>query len=75
MKRFDGEWPARFETELMEYLSINAREFPVASTQFKQPIMTKESFLTLADQFRSPHLWRKTESGWELRHKIWEVAP
>lgn len=75
VKRFDGEWPARFETELMEYLSINAREFPAASTQFKQPIMTKESFLTLADQFRSPHLWRKTESGWELRHKIWEVAP
>ena len=74
VKRFDGEWPARFESELMEYLSVNEREFPVAHKQFEQPIMTKESFLALADRFRSPHLWRKTDNGWELRHKIWESA-
>ena len=56
VKRFDGEWPARFETELMEYLSIPKKEFPVAHDAFAEPIMTKESFLRLADDFRSPHL-------------------
>jgi len=34
--------------------------------------MTKESFLELADTFRSPHLWKKTPEGWKLRHVIWE---
>ena len=70
VRRFDGEWPARFETELMQYLSMPAKEFPVAHQQFERPIMTKDSFLELADTFRSPHLWEKTESGWKLRHQV-----
>lgn len=74
VKRFDGEWPARFETELMEYLSMPAKEFPIASKAFKEPIMTKDRFLALADQFRSPHLWRKVNGCWELRHTVWQSA-
>lgn len=72
VRRFDGEWPARFERELMEYLSINEREFPVASKEFDNPIMSKASFLELADSFRSPHLWRKVGDSWELRHKVFQ---
>jgi len=72
VKRFDGEWPARFETELMEYLSIPQKEFPVAHGAFAEPIMTKESFLRLADDFRSPHLWTKESGEWKLRHVIWD---
>ena len=75
VKRFDGEWPARFETELMEYLSMNPREFPVANKQFAEPIMTKEKFLALADRFRSPHLWKQENGQWQLRHTVWKDAP
>jgi len=73
VKRFDGEWPARFETELMEYLSIPEKEFPIASKAFAEPIMTKDSFVTLADKFRSPHLWQQENSAWKLRHTVWET--
>ncbi len=72
VKRFDGEWPARFDEEIFRYLSIPEREFPKANKAFKTPIVTKESFLELADTFRSPHLWKKTNEGWKLRHVIWE---
>ncbi len=72
VKRFDGEWPARFETELMEYLSFPKKEFPVAHDAFAEPIMTKESFQRLADDFRSPHLWTKESGEWKLRHVIWD---
>ena len=71
VKRFDGEWPARFEPELMEYLSINAKEFPVAHGAFEHPAMSREYFLELADQFRSPHLWKKDGGEWKLRHAVW----
>jgi N-acetyl sugar amidotransferase len=73
VKRFDGEWPARFETELMEYLSIPEKEFPVASKAFAEPIMTKDYFWTLAEEFRSPHLWRRDGDTWKLRHTVWET--
>jgi hypothetical protein len=71
VKRFDGEWPARFENELMDYLSIPEKELPIASKQFETPIMTKDHFLQLADSFRSPHLWEQTDEGWKLRHTVW----
>ncbi len=74
VKRFDGEWPTRFESELMAYLSMPPAEFPVATKAFAEPIMTKERFLALADQFRSPHLWRKTDAGWQLRYSVWHEA-
>ena len=70
VKRFDGEWPARFEAELMKYLSIPENEFPIASKQFKNPIMTKELFWEMADRFRSPHLWTKEGNEWKLRATV-----
>jgi len=33
--------------------------------------MTPERFIELCDKFRSPHLWKKDESGtWKLRHTV-----
>lgn len=32
--------------------------------------MEEAEFFETADRFRSPHLWRKTTDGWELRHKV-----
>jgi N-acetyl sugar amidotransferase len=67
VNRFDGEFPTRFENELWNYLSIPAEKFPVASKMFEQPMMTREYFMTLADKFRSPHLWVQENGKWRLR--------
>jgi N-acetyl sugar amidotransferase len=71
VKRFDGEFPERFAEEIFRYLSIPAKEFPVASTMFEQPTMDRDYFIALADQFRSPHLWRYDHGKWILRHAVW----
>lgn len=71
VKRFDGEYPARFEKEIFEYLSLREREFPAASRMINHPIMDKEYFDSLADKFRSPHLWKKVNGRWQLRHAVW----
>lgn len=70
VKRFDGEWPARFEDELWKYLSIDKQSFPKAYRKFKHPDMDKSYFLKLADQFRSPHLWKKGDKEWVLKHRV-----
>ncbi len=70
VNRFDGEWPVRFEGELMKYLSIDADEMPKAYEQFANPKMTTDSFKRLADKFRSPHLWTQIDGKWQLRHTV-----
>jgi hypothetical protein len=72
VKRFDGEWPERFADEIFRYLSVDEGAFPRAFGQFDEPTMTKESFLDLADKFRSPHLWHRKNGAWSLRHAVWE---
>lgn len=32
--------------------------------------MTKDQFLELCDTFRSPHLWKKENGEWKLRHPV-----
>ena len=71
VKRFDGEWPARFEKELMEYLSIHAQDLPAAHKAFQKPEMSKERFVEMADRFRSPHLWKNERGKWTLRNTVW----
>ena len=70
VRRFDHELPERFIDELFSYLSLDAKEFPVASKMFDNPLMDKDYFCLLADQFRSPHLWYFEDSEWRLRHPI-----
>ena len=72
VKRFDHEFPERFADEIFKYLSINEKEFPVASKMFEQPIMDREYFRVLTDQFRSPHLWCLDNGQWKLRHTVWQ---
>jgi N-acetyl sugar amidotransferase len=71
VKRFDHEYPDRFIEELFSYLSLKEEHFSKASKMFENPIMDKEYFLLLADQFRSPHLWYKYDGEWRLRHTVW----
>jgi N-acetyl sugar amidotransferase len=72
VRKFDGEFPERFAEEIFRYLSVNEREFPRAFQAFEQPTVTRESFLELADHFRSPHLWKKEGAEWKLRHTVWQ---
>jgi N-acetyl sugar amidotransferase len=71
VKRFDHEFPERFAEEIFRYLSIPEREYPRASRMFEQPLMDREYFTRLADNFRSPHLWQWRNGAWELRHAVW----
>lgn len=71
VKRFDGEWPARFADEIMRYLSIPAKTFPIASKAFEHPVIDQQYFRNLADRFRSPHLWQKDGAEWKLRRTVW----
>ena len=71
-KRYDGEFPTRFEQEIWDYLSLDERHFPHASRLFEQPAMDREYFMHLADRFRSPHIWMYRKGRWELRHKPFE---
>ncbi len=32
--------------------------------------ISEKEFWRIVDESRSPHLWRKGESGWELKHKV-----
>lgn len=70
VQRYDGEYPDRFENEVFEYLSLPENDFPVASKLFEHPMMDKAYFERLTDRFRSPHLWKLTDEGWQLRHKV-----
>lgn len=39
--------------------------------EFLDYLGLKESeFFEIADRFRSPHLWRRIQNGWELRYKV-----
>lgn len=70
VKKYDGEYPDRFESEIFEYLSINKDEFPEASKMFEHPKMTRDYFMNLCDTFRSPHIWKKDNNQWLLRASV-----
>jgi N-acetyl sugar amidotransferase len=73
VKKFDHEYPFRFENELFQYLSLDKKDFPISSEMFENPIMDREYFKLLTDKFRSPHLWVYDSGTWKLRHPVWET--
>ena len=72
VSKYDGEYPDRFEKEVFEYLSMNERQFPIASQRFEQAIIDRDYFMSLCDKFRSPHLWKYENGEWLLRHRIFD---
>ena len=74
VRRYDGEYPERFADEIFRYLSIDPKEFPVAAREFEQPVMDREYYRLLCDQFRSPHLWERDGEQWKLRHTVFKGA-
>jgi N-acetyl sugar amidotransferase len=71
VKRFDGEYPERFENDLFKYLSITEKEFGEVAKKFEHQVFNKEYFMALCDKFRSPHLWENIEGKWQLRKTVW----
>lgn len=55
IRRYDGEYPERFEKEVFQYLSVDGF-----------PKMDRGYFLALCERFKSPHLW----DGDKLRHRV-----
>ena len=72
VKKYDGEFPERFSDDLFRYLSIPINEFPMASQNFEQSLMDREYFESLADTFRSPHIWTRKTNKWSLSHTVWD---
>mgnify|MGYP000123526331 CR=1 FL=1 len=70
VRKYDGEFPERFADDIFEYLSIPEKEFPIASQMFEQPTMDRDYFDSLADTFRSPHLWKVENGIWKLRYSV-----
>jgi hypothetical protein len=70
VRKFDHEYPERFMDELLGYLSIDLKSFPVAHNSFEEPIMSRDYFARLTDSFRSPHLWVSGQDNWTLRNLI-----
>ena len=70
MRKFDGEWPARFEPELMDYISLPEEQCPEAKGLFESPSVDREYFEALGNQFRSPHLWDYVDGKWQLRRTV-----
>jgi len=54
VKRFDGEFPDYYFNEIMDYLKIDPDYFKCE----------------LTDKFRSPHLWKKINGEFKLRHTV-----
>jgi N-acetyl sugar amidotransferase len=73
VNRFDHEYPERFIDEMFDYLSLPQNDFPEASKIFENPIMNREYFRLLTDQFRSPHIWYIDNGKWKLREPITNV--
>jgi N-acetyl sugar amidotransferase len=70
IKKYDGEYPKRFEEEILKYLSIPAEIYPRASSLFERPNIDSAYFQKLADNFRSPHIWQFNDGNWSLRNSI-----
>jgi hypothetical protein len=70
VKKFDGEYPTRFEQEIFRYLSLDHPEMNVDPSSLGQIQMDSDYFQALSDIFRSPHLWQKNGDNWSLRHQV-----
>lgn len=70
IRKYDGEYPSRFENECFEYLSIDKQSFPGLTLKFESSIMNRDYFTNLTNKFRSPHLWIYEKDDWSLRKQI-----
>ncbi|MDP2167693.1 MAG: N-acetyl sugar amidotransferase [Thermodesulfovibrionales bacterium] len=53
--RFDGEFPKKYFTEILNYVDMTEEHFLE---------------LVNSDKFRPPHLWEKVNGQWRLKHRV-----
>ena len=71
VRKYDGEFPARFSEEIFQYLSLDPKHFSEKTRScFEEPMMDLDYFTNLTDRFRSPHLWIYENGEWRLRHEV-----
>jgi N-acetyl sugar amidotransferase len=74
VRKYDGEFPERWASEIFDYLSLPVQQFPEAANAFEQPKFDRAYYDLLCDRFRSPHLWRFSQAdGWQLRHRVFDA--
>jgi N-acetyl sugar amidotransferase len=56
VRRYDGEFPARYYEWFKEYLGISDAEFWEVMDFYRS---------------RVPHVWAKVDGEWKLRHNVW----
>ena len=70
VKKFDHEYPKRFENVLFDYLSVD-KKLSKAFKMFENPKMDKEYFDRLCNKFRSPHIWYIDGNNFKLRKTVY----
>jgi len=70
VKKFDNEYPERFEKVLFDYLSVD-KKLTKALKNFEEPKMNKEYFDRLSNKFRSPHIWHFEGNNFKLRKTVY----
>lgn len=70
VRKFDNEYPKRFEKEIFNYLSVD-KKLSKAIKMFEQPEMDKEYFDRLCNKFRSPHIWHIDGNNFKLRKAVY----
>lgn len=71
VRRYDGEYPERFEAEVFKYLTLDHPEMKIDPVAPELSQMTREYLQNLADTFRPDHLWKKDlAEGWVLRNNL-----
>ena len=71
VKKYDLEFPLKFEEDFYKYLSVQEEELPIAAKMFESPKFDRDYFMALHDKFRSPHIWKKKHDGsWVLRNTV-----
>lgn len=53
VNRYDGEFPAKYFKDFLEYLDIDEKHF-----------------WQVVDSWRAPHIWKKVNGQWKLRHTV-----
>ena len=70
IKKYDIEFPTRFEKEIFDYLSVNDDMMKKFKSYFEEPKFDRKYLNNLADNYRSPHIWYLKKNKWFLRTKI-----
>ena len=72
VKRYDIEFPSRFEKEIFNYLSLDDDMMKKYRKFFEKSNFNRKYLDDLANNFRSPHIWYLNKNKWTLRYKIFK---